>query len=130
MINVRTVYGKGQVIGVSKPMPIDLQATYRSFSPPLQADKRIRVRLVALERLNANIKSCALTAEKSTDHQLRGAPHRIAIAVTLADGSVIADHEHDHKQADEDFFVAVDDAFDVLEDLLKTRLVTQSDSTK
>ena len=103
-------------------MPIDLQATYRSFSPPLQADRRIRARLVALERLNPEIKSCAITAEKSYDHRSKAAPHRIAISVTLVDGSVITDHEQYPIIADEDFFAAVNAAFDALERRLRSRL--------
>lgn len=110
-------------------MPIDLQTTYRSFSPPLQADRRIRARLEVLERRNPGIRSCAITAEKSSDHHLDGAPHRIAITVTLVDGSIVADHEHHHKMANEDFFVAVNDAFDALERVLQSSRGTEPGST-
>lgn len=120
----------GREIGVIKAMPIDLQATYRSFSPPLQADKRIRARLAALERLNPNIKSCTLTAEKSPDHQLRGAPYRIAVSLIQEDGRIFADHDHSHNKSDEDFFIALDDAFDALEKILKSGPGTRSGCLK
>lgn len=101
-------------------MPIELLATYRSFAPPVKADKRIRTRLKALEQLNPNIESCAVTAEQSHNHQLKGSFYRVAIAVTLADGNVIADHEFHHRHAHEDFGQALDDAFDALGRVLRS----------
>jgi ribosome-associated translation inhibitor RaiA len=101
-------------------MTIALQTTYRSFSPPIRADRIIRDRLKALEQLYPNILSCTLTAEQSHSHQLTGMMYRVAIAVTLADGNVIADHDHHNKHAHEDFFAAAEDAFVALENALKS----------
>jgi ribosome-associated translation inhibitor RaiA len=107
-------------------MPIELQATYRSFSPPIQADRRIRARLKALEQFYPDIMSCALIAEQTHGHQLEGMIYRVAIAVTVAGGEIIADHDHHNKHAHEDFFVAIEDAFDALEKALKSHAMGKS----
>jgi ribosome-associated translation inhibitor RaiA len=101
-------------------MAIQLQATYRSFSPPIKAESRIQQRLKSLERLHQGIQSCALIAEKFHDHQLRGTVYRVAIAAMLSGGETIADHDHHNQHSHEDLFVALDDAFDALERVLKT----------
>jgi ribosome-associated translation inhibitor RaiA len=104
-------------------MPIELQTTYRSFSPPTRADKRIRARLKALEQTYPDIRSCALTTEQYHGHQLRGVFYRVAIAITLASGEVISDHEHHNIHAHENLFVALEDAFDALEIALEAHVV-------
>ena len=107
-------------------MPIEMQTTYRSFSPPMQVDRRIRARLKALEQCYPDIMSCALTAEQSRSHQLQGIIYRVAIAVTGAGGEVIANHDHHNKHAHEDIFVAIEDAFDALENAFKSPAIGKS----
>lgn len=99
-------------------MTIDLRTTYRDFSPPLEAEKRIRARLDRLVQLRPDIASCDVVAEEIHGHQLERHRYRIAIAVILSGGEILADHDHHNRHAPDEFFVAVDDAFGALERVL------------
>ena len=107
-------------------MTIDLKAIYRNFSPPLQAEKQIRKCLERLTQLCPGIVSCDVVAEKFHGHQLEGHRYRVAIAVVLSGGEIIADHEHHNKHAHEDFYIAVDQAFDALERVLEAHVKAQA----
>lgn len=100
-------------------MTIDLTTTYRNFSPPLNADKRIRRRLGDITKNHPDIVACDVVGEETHGHQLLGKRYRIAIAVVLSDGAVVADHDHHNKHAPENFFAAVEGSFDALEQVLK-----------
>ncbi len=101
-------------------MTIDLKSTYRNFPPPLRADDRIRTRLEKLAKLYPDILSCEFLGEALHGRDLRGKRYRIAIAVGLSGGETVTDHGHAIDHAHEDFFVAVDDAFDALERVLRS----------
>ena len=103
-------------------MAIDLKSTYLNFPPPLQADECIRSRLEKLARRFPDIVSCELVGEESRGHELRGKRYRIAVAVGLSGGETVADHEHAHNHANENFLIAVGDAFDALERALESHV--------
>ena len=92
----------------------------------MRADKRIRARLIALAQVYPDIISCALIVEQSHDHQLKGRIYRVSIAVTVADGEVIADHDHHNKHAHENLYAAIEDAFDALEHALESHAMGKS----
>ena len=100
-------------------MTIDLKTTYRQFPPPLRAKERIRGRLDQLAALRSDIALCDIVAEKMSGHQLERNEYRIAIALKLLNGDTVADHDHHNRYAHEDFFKALDHAFDALERVLR-----------
>ena len=113
------VFGVGKVCAAGDVMSIELKTTYRNFSPPLQAKKRIRRCLENMAEFCPDIVSCDVVAEKFHGHQLEGHRYRVAIAVVLADGEILADHDHHNEHESEDFFVAVEAAFDALARVLR-----------
>lgn len=100
-------------------MAIKLKTTYRNFSPPLNAERQIRNRLNDLAQLCPAIESCDVVCEETHGHQLLGKRYRVAIAVVLSGGEVVADHDHHNKHSPEDFFTAVKESFNALERVLK-----------
>lgn len=100
-------------------MGIDLKATFRNFSPPLHARKQIRDHLDRLARLYPDIVSCDVVTEEFHGHQPEGHRYRVALAVILSGGEILADHEHHNKHANESFSAAVEDAFAAMTRVLK-----------
>ena len=101
-------------------MPIDLQTTYRGFSPPLLAKDRIGQRVKKLEKLYPRIISCRVVAEEAHRHHHKGKLYSVRIDVTGPGGEIVASREHHDMQSHEDFFVAMRDAFDALEVQLRS----------
>lgn len=101
-------------------MPIELQTTYRGFSPPLLANERIRKRVEKLEQLYPRIISCHVVAEESHRRHHKGKLYNVRIDLSIPGGELVANKEHHDKHSHEDFFVAMRDAFDALENRLRS----------
>lgn len=101
-------------------MTIDLQTTYRGFSPPLLAKDRIGQHVKTLERLYPRIISCHVVAEETHRHHHKGKVYSVRIDVTVPGGEIVASRNHDDMHSHEDFFVAMRDAFDALEAQLRS----------
>lgn len=100
-------------------MPVDLRTTYRDFPPPLLAEERIRKRVDRLEQIYPRIISCHVVAQESHRRHLKGKLYSVRINVGVPGGEIVANHEQHDKHSHEDFYVAMRDAFDVLERQLR-----------
>ena len=108
-------------------MTIDLQTTYRGFSPPLLAKDRIGQRMKKLEKLYPRITSCRVVAEEAHRHHHKGKLYSVRIDVTVPGGEIVASRQHQDMHSHEDFFVAMRDAFDALEVQLQSYAERQRD---
>lgn len=101
-------------------MSVDLQTTYRDFPPPLLAEERIRKRVDRLANINPRITSCHVVAEEQHRSHHKGKLYSVRVNVSFPGGEIVANRDHHDKRSHEDFYVAMRDAFDVLERQLKS----------
>lgn len=102
-------------------MAVNLQITFRDFDPPQLAEERIRERVRRLEKLHPRITGCHVVAESPHRRHHKGRLYTVRIDLTLPGGELVVNREHGDKQAREDFFVALRDAFAAMETQLRGR---------
>ena len=92
-------------------MIIPLQITFRGIPPSEFVEARIREKANKLERFHSHIISCriAVEAEHRSHHQ--GNQYHIRIDITTPRKELVISREHHDKQAYEDVYVAIRDAF-------------------
>lgn len=100
-------------------MTANLQITFRDFPPPVLAEERIRERVDRLARLHPRITACRIVAEAPHRHRLKGTLYRMRIDLTLPGGELVVNRDPREKAAHEDFFVAMRDAFNAMEQKLR-----------
>jgi hypothetical protein len=107
-------------------MSIELRTTYRSFSPPMSAVRRIRAKLQFFETIYPEVVACSLVAELVRDRERAGTDYRVAIAVTTTDGEIIANHGRNDDHRHENLFAALADAFDALDSALHSHMADRA----
>ncbi|MFQ5760562.1 MAG: HPF/RaiA family ribosome-associated protein [Acidiferrobacterales bacterium] len=105
-------------------MTANVQITFRDFSPPLPAEERIRERVDRLARLHPRITSCRVVAEAPHRHRNKGLLYRVRIDLTVPGGALVVNRD---SHAHEDFFVAMRDAFNAMEQMLRSFSHRQKD---
>ncbi len=101
-------------------MTAKVQITFRDFPPPQLAEERIRERVDRLGNLHPRITSCRIVAEAPHRHSHKGMLYFIRIDLTLPGGGLVVNRNHNDKHAHEDFFVAMRDAFNAMEKMLRS----------
>ena len=91
-----------------------LQITVLNISLSGAAEKRIRSRAGKLERFSERIISCHVTVEAPHHHSQKGELYEVRMIITLPGEELVIRHE-----PDEDIYVAIRDAFDAAERMLK-----------
>jgi cold shock CspA family protein/ribosome-associated translation inhibitor RaiA len=102
-------------------MTANLQITFRDFTPPQLAEDRIRERVERLEKMHPRITSCRVVAESPHRQHHKGKLYLFRIDLTLPGGELVVNRNRDDRHAHEDFFVAMRDAFNAMEQQLRTR---------
>ena len=110
-------------------MTVDLQTTYRGFSPPLLANERIRKRVEKLQLLYPRIMTCRVVVEEAHRRHHKGKLYSVHVDVALPGGEVVANRDRHDQHSHEDFFVAMRDAFDALEVQLRSYADRQRNGT-
>jgi cold shock CspA family protein/ribosome-associated translation inhibitor RaiA len=101
-------------------MAANVQITYRDFDPPQLADERIRERIDRLENIHPRITACRVVAESPHRRHRKGTLYSFHIDLTLPGGELAVNRDRNDKHAHEDFFVAMRDAFNGMEEQLRT----------
>lgn len=101
-------------------MTANVQITFRDFPPPLLAEERIRERVDRLGKLHPRITSCRIVAEAPHRHRGKGTLYRVRIDLTVPGGKLAVNRDPHDKGAREDFFVALRDAFNAMEQKLRS----------
>ncbi len=92
-------------------MQIPLQITFRGIPKSEAVEARIREKVSKLERFHSNIMSCRVAVEAEHQHHHQGNQYHIRIDITTPRKELVVSREHHDKQAYEDIYVAIRDAF-------------------
>lgn len=106
-------------------MQIPLQITFRGIAQSEAVASKIREKVSKLERFYAHIVSCRVAVEAEHKHHHQGNQYHIRIEITTPQKELVVSREHHDKQAYEDVYVAIRDAFNAatrqLEDYVRIR---------
>lgn len=92
-------------------MQIPLQVIFRGIPPSEAVEARIREKASKLERFSAHIMSCRVALEAEHHHHHQGNLYHVRIDITTPGKEIVISREHHDKQAHEDAYVAIRDAF-------------------
>lgn len=92
-------------------MQIPLQITFRGIPHSDAVEARIREKVEKLEKFHSHIISCRVSVEAEHKHHHHGNQYHIRIDITTPRKELVVSREHHDKQAYEDVYVAIRDAF-------------------
>ncbi len=93
-------------------MQIPLQITFRGIPHSDAVEARIREKVSKLDRFHSHIMGCRVAVEAEHHRHHQGNQYHIRIDLTTPRKELIISREHHDKQAYEDIYVAIRDAFD------------------
>lgn len=88
-----------------------LEITFRGIPHSDAVEARIREKAAKLEQYCHNIVSCRVTVDADHQHQHHGNLYKITIDITVPNKHIVVSRDHHDKQAHEDVYVALRDAF-------------------
>lgn len=94
-------------------MQIPLQITFRGIPHSEAVEAKIREKASKLDRFHSHIMSCRVAVEAEHHHHHQGNQYHIRIDITTPGKELVISREHHDKQAYEDIYVAIRDAFNV-----------------
>lgn len=94
-------------------MQVPLEITFRGFPHSDAVETKIREKTAKLEQFCDHIISCKVAVEAEHRHQHQGNLFHVRIDLSVPQKHIIVSREHHDKQAHEDLYVALRDAFDV-----------------
>ena len=92
-------------------MEIPLQITFRGIPHSDAVEAKIREKASKLDRFYSHIMSCRVAVEAEHQHHHQGNQYHIRIDITTPRKELVISREHHDKQAHEDIYVAIRDAF-------------------
>ena len=92
-------------------MQIPLQIIFRGIPHSDAVEARIREKVDKLDRFHSHIMSCRVAVESEHQHHHQGNQYHIRIDITTPRKELVVSREHHDKQAHEDIYVAIRDAF-------------------
>lgn len=93
-------------------MQVPLEITFRGFPHSDAVETRIREKTAKLEQVCSQIISCRVAVEAEHHHQHQGNLYHVRIDLSVPNKQIVVSREHHDKQAHEDVYVALRDAFD------------------
>jgi ribosomal subunit interface protein len=92
-------------------MQIPLQVIFRGIPPSEAVETRIREKVSKLERFGSHIIGCRVAVEAEHHHHHQGNLYHVRIDITTPGKEIVISRQHHDKQAHEDAYVAIRDAF-------------------
>ncbi|MGR9014950.1 MAG: HPF/RaiA family ribosome-associated protein [Gammaproteobacteria bacterium] len=92
-------------------MKIPLQITFRGIPHSDAVEAKIREKASKLDKFHSHIMSCRVAVEAEHHRHHQGNQYHIRIDITTPRKELIISREHHDKQAYEDVYVAIRDAF-------------------
>ncbi|TAN49295.1 MAG: ribosome-associated translation inhibitor RaiA [Methylococcaceae bacterium] len=93
-------------------MQVPLEITFRGLPHSDAVEARIREKTAKLEQLCDNIISCKVVVEAEHHHQHQGNLFHVRIDLSVPQKHIVVSRDHHDKQAHEDVYVALRDAFE------------------
>ena len=93
-------------------MPLDVQVSFRHLQTSESLDALIRSRAAELEQFSDRILGCRVMIEASTKRHRHGNTYHVRVELSVAGGTIVADHDPGLDHSHEDPQVAIRDAFD------------------
>jgi ribosome-associated translation inhibitor RaiA len=95
-------------------MELPLQITFRNMDPSPTIEAKIKEHSKRLDRYYGRITSCRVVVEAPHRHHNKGKLYRVLIELSVPDGKLVASREPEQRQAHQDAYVAVRDAFEAV----------------
>lgn len=96
-------------------MQTPLQITFHNLQHSPAIEAQVRTRVEKLEQYCDGIIGCRVVIEVQHRHHQHGNRYRVKVDVTVPDATLVASREPDEHHAYTDVYVALRDAFDVVE---------------
>ncbi|QFY42094.1 ribosome-associated translation inhibitor RaiA [Candidatus Methylospira mobilis] len=93
-------------------MQIPLEITFRGIPHSDAVEARIREKTDKLEQFSDSIIGCKVAVEAEHQNQHQGNLYHVRIDLSVPNKHIVVSREHHDKQAHEDVYVALRDAFD------------------
>jgi ribosomal subunit interface protein len=106
-------------------MELPVQVTLRDISPSEAVEGYIRERADKLDAFYDRIMSCRVVVEAPVRHHRKGGPFKVRIDLTVPGDELVV-----NRQADEDIYVAIREAFDAIRRRLEDYVRRQRGSVK
>jgi ribosomal subunit interface protein len=111
-------------------MQLPLEITFRGMSHSDAVEAKIREKTAKLEQFCDHIISCKVAVELEHHHQHQGNLFHVRIDLSVPNKHIVVSREHHDKQAHEDMYVALRDAFDAAKRQLEEYARIQRGETK
>ena len=93
-------------------MQLPLQITFHDLPPSDAIEQYVRKHAAKLDALAPRITRCRVALERPHRHSRHGGHYRVAIAVSLPEGAVVATRSPDDRKTYEDLYAVIDASFD------------------
>lgn len=103
-------------------MQVPLEITFRGLPHSDAVEARIREKTAKLEQLCDNIISCKVVVEAEHHHQHQGNLFHVRIDLSVPQKHIVVSRDHHDKQAHEDVYVALRDAFEAAKRQLEAHI--------
>ncbi len=111
-------------------MQVPLEITFRGIPHSDAVETRIREKADKLEQFCDHIISCRVAVEAEHHHQHQGNLYHVRIDLAVPNKHLVVSREHHDKQAHEDVYVALRDAFDAIKRQLEEYVRIQRGEVK
>ncbi|HUJ89790.1 MAG TPA: HPF/RaiA family ribosome-associated protein [Syntrophorhabdales bacterium] len=100
-------------------MKIPLQITFQDIPPSEAVEAKIREAAAKLDQFYAGIMSCRAVVSSPQKHQQKGKHYHVRLDVSVPGKELVVNREPGDRDAHFDIFVAIRDAFGVMERMLR-----------
>ncbi|MEN8259615.1 MAG: HPF/RaiA family ribosome-associated protein [Pseudomonadota bacterium] len=111
-------------------MQLPIQITFRGFPHSDAVEANIREKAEKLGKFYSHIVSCRVVVEAEHHHHHKGNLYHVRIDMTMPRKELVVSREHHDKQAQEDVYVAIRNAFNAAKRQLEDYARTQRGDTK
>lgn len=107
-----------------------LQISFRHMEPSIAVEAKIREKASKLEQFYDRIMGCRVVVEAPHRHHHQGKLYHVRIDLTVPGGELVVSREHHEKQAHEDVYIAIRDAFNAAQRQLESYAQRQRGAVK
>lgn len=108
----------------------DTKIVFRGLDHSPAVEEVVQKRLQKLERFNNHIQSFRVTLEAPHNNHHKGNVYHVGVEVLLPNHDIVVNNDQHDKHSHEDIYVAIRDAFDVMERRLKEASTRQRSFTR